>query len=688
MDYFQDNNPRSQRPQQGLSNPSSRLGDVYSRYQQCQDILAEKAIAELLQGPIPLGWVNNGDLVFGLRTTDAPKNILVLGSPGTGKSNACRVLIDSIIKNTDATIVYFDKKGSEKYLYNYLQQSLDKSQILFLSPEINLCENPFASPHSKIDYQQWFRITCNVLLPSLGIRFEAGNALIAAAFKAKNKLPEDDPCLYDIYKCLVELRPRKYDEHVKADYYSRGEFRLEMCMINLPRVFSYRRGMPFEEYRKKRFIHVDLSKTDDFTSKLIVESLTAKIVNYQLSEGRESDASWILIFDEAQHYYSSDKIQSFSGVSPLEDYIRMTRSTGIWQVLANQSYSSLSLGARTMAGCKILFKIDQTELRYIKEAMGLSEEEVKIVDNLNTGEALVKLDSRPGTPVFKLTVPEFRIRNDITIGCIFEPLHDKYDCKPIPEDERRKVINQILCEKDKPSESKQTMPDIKKQADLSDGRKITDFLVNIAEKPFLQFTERLSDLKFGESIAEADRIKKLLMDHDYVTEYKVKLKKGRGSKASYLELSNDGKRYLAESGYKSATKHEGKAGFLHSLIVHRLITPFYEAKYQVEVEGENKGFDCDLAVYDDEKKVIAVEVSFSTSNTDELTNIKRDIANGYEKVQIIVVAISKDNKAIVEDETKAQAKKLSFAEVFNTSLSGDIRAKIEVLTLKEFRDLT
>ena len=457
-----------------------------------------------------------------------------------------------------------------------------------------------------------------------------------------------------------------------------------MCILNLTRVFSYRRGMPFNEYRKKRFILVDLSRTDDFTAKIIVESMVAKVFHYQAAQNQEQDDSWFLFFDEAQHYYSNEKIQTFTGISPLEEYIRMTRASGIWQILANQSYSSLSHGARTMAGFKILFKIDPTELRYIKESMGLSDEVLSMVDTLNVGEAIVKLDSRPGIPLFKINVPEFKIRKDISLSYVFEPVHERYDCLPIPEEQRLKVINQILGEKEKPTA---TMTEVKQKADINDDRKHTDFLINIHEKPFMQFTERLTDLKYGDSIAESDRIKKMLIDYGYVTEYKVKLKKGRGSKASFLELSKEGKKYLEDKGFKIKHNIEGKSGFLHSLIVHRLVKPFYESKYQVKIEGNNKGNDADLAVYDREKKVVAVEVSYTTTSEDEIRNIQRDIKSLYEKVQIIVISTSNDNKTITEDEDKAQSKKQSFTNAFKETFDESTLARIEVLTLKEFRDL-
>lgn len=684
MGFFSDNNRSPRRYFQGPNESAIRAGEVMARYQQIQEIRQQRLIADNIQGQIPLGFVSNSELLFGLRPSDAPKNALVLGLPGTGKTNACRVLVDGFLKNTDATVVFFDKKGSEKCLYPYLLQVLDKSQILFLSPEKNLCDNPFCPPHQSINHQEWYRIICNVLLPSLGIRFEAGNALIAGAYKAKQYLPEGvNPCLFDIYPRLVELRPRRYDEHVKADYYSRGEFRLEMCLMNQQKGFSYRQGIPFDIYRKKRFIGIDLSRTDDFTSKLIVESFVAKVFHYQIAQGRDEDASWVLCFDEAQHYYSSEKIQTFTGISPLEEYIRMTRSTGIWQILANQSYSALSHGARTMVGSKILFKIDSTELKFLRDSMMLSEDEIQMADNLNIGEALVKLDSRPGTPVFKITVPEFRISNGPITENIFEPVHEKYDCQPIPEEERIRIINQILGEKEKPK----PMTEIKREVAMNDNKKIHEFLINISEKPFLQFTERLADLKFGESIAEADRIKKLLIDQDYVVEYKIKLKKGRGSKSSCLGIASAGKDYLIGNGYKPVRIIEGKSGFLHSLIVNKLIKPFYESQYQVEIEGKNKGFDCDLAVSDEDKKLIAVEVSFTTTSDGEIRNIVRNINAGYEKVQIIVVAISKEGKSIVEDETRAMAKKQIFQEAFSRDLEESIYSKVQVLTLKEFRDM-
>lgn len=659
-----------------------------NRFVSFKELTSTKGLADKLYGPIKAGYVNDSEVTFGLNLQDSPKNLLVLGSPGTGKTNICRVLIDGFLKNTTATIVYFDKKGTEKSLYNYLCQILGKEQFLFLSPEKNLCENPFSSPHPKILAQQWYRMICNVLLPALDIRFESGNALIAAVEKAKRDLGNgSDPCLFDTYPCLVALRPKRYDERIKADYYARAEFRIEMCLINLPNVFSYRKGLPFEEYRKMRFILIDLSQTDDFSSKMIVESLVAKIVNYQLAESNETDLSWVLFFDEAESYYAYNRINTFAGLSPLESYIRMTRSTGIWQVLANQSYSSLSLGARTMAGCKILFKVDPTELRHVQESMNLQKEELDIVNSLQTGQALVRLDSRPGLPVFKLSVPEFKVLHANNGDGIFEPITQRFNCEPIPEDQKRNVLNMIFGEQHKRKENETPTTEKNKQTQQSDNIKVIELLSNIAAIPFVMFSERLKELKFNGSIAEADRIKKLLIEKDYVIEYRIKLRKGRGSPASYLELSDQGKEFLSQNGNTKSRRYQGKSGFLHALIIYRLIKPFYDEKFETIIEGKNQGSDCDLCVYAPGGK-IAVEVSYTTSPDDELRNLSRNLSAGYDTVQIITVGTSTEGKTIVEDEETAHRKKEDLQEAIAKEFDGVTRQRIQVLTLKEFRDMT
>lgn len=681
--------PGVQRALNGLSQSRFIKPDAtINRFVSFKELTLTKGLAEKLDGPIKAGYVNDSDNTFGLNLQDSPKNLLVLGSPGTGKTNLCRVLIDGFLKHSNATIVYFDKKGTEKSLYNYLCQILGKEQFLFLSPEKNLCENPFSSPHPKIQAQQWYRMICNVLLPALDIRFESGNALIAAVEKAKRDLGNgSNPCLFDTYPCLVALRPKRYDERIKADYYARAEFRIEMCLINLPNVFSYRKGLPFEEYRKMRFILIDLSQTDDFSSKMIVESLVAKIVNYQLAESNETDLSWVLFFDEAESYYAYSRINTFAGLSPLESYIRMTRSTGIWQVLANQSYSSLSLGARTMAGCKILFKVDPSELRHVQESMNLQKEELDIVNSLQTGQALVRLDSRPGLPVFKLSVPEFRVLHNNNGDGIFEPITQRFNCEPIPGSEKKKILEMIFGELDKRKENEPATTEKENKAEQSDKIKMVELLSNIATSPFLMFTERLKELKFNGSIAEADRIKKLLIEKDYVVEYRVKLKKGRGSPASYLELSDQGKNHLEQNGIRNCRRYQGKSGFLHALIIHKLIKPFYERECKTVVEGETKGQDCDLCVYAPSRK-IAVEVSYTTSPGDELRNLSRNLNGGYDTVQIITVGTSTEGKTVVEDEEKAQHKKKDMQEAITKEFDEATRQRIQVLTLREFRNMT
>jgi hypothetical protein len=365
----------------------------------------------------------------------------------------------------------------------------------------------------------------------------------------------------------------------------------------------------------------------------------------------------------------------------------MTRSTGIWQFLANQSYSTLSFGAKTMAGCKIIFKVDGSELKHIAETFNLKKEELDIINSLQTREAIVRLDSRAGTPIFKLTVPEYRIQNESNGSEVFEPIAEKFNCEPIPVSEKKKVLEMIFGELDKRKENETATIEKENKAEQSDNIKVIELLSNIAANPFVMFSERLKELKFNGSIAEADRIKKLLIEKDYVIEYRIKLRKGRGSPASYLELSDQGKEFLGKSGIRNCRRYQGKSGFLHALIIYRLIKPFYEKDCKTAVEGETGGKDCDLCVYAPGGK-IAVEVSLTTTAEDELRNIKRNLNAGYDNVQIIVVGTSTDGKTVVEDEEKAQRKKGVLEEAIAKEFDEATRQRIQALTLKEFRDMT
>ncbi|MEW6686579.1 MAG: hypothetical protein AB1393_10300, partial [Candidatus Edwardsbacteria bacterium] len=346
-------------------------------------------------------------------------------------------------------------------------------------------------------------------------------------------------------------------------------------------------------------------------------------------------------------------------------------------------------GARAMAGAKIIFKTDPTEMRQISESMSLkfNEETINMIDSLQVGEAIVKLDSRPGTPIFKINVPEFKVNKDIDEEKIFELINQRFDCKPIPEEEKQRVLNMIFQELEKEKPKAKTMPEIKQEAETSDKRKILQLLNEIATNSFLTFTEHIDNLNFH-SVADADRIKKILLEKNFVNEYKIKLKKGRGSLGSYLELTEEGKNFLHENGFKPSNSYEGKSGFLHALIVHKLIKPFYEKSYEVLIEGKNKGYDCDLGIYRSDKAKCAVEVSVTTTPEDEIKNIKRDLNSGYENVQIIIVATSNKDNAIVEDEEKAMVKKQALREALIKEFDKTTQEKIQILTLKQFRDLT
>ena len=84
---------------------AKRVVDQFLRAQETTGVLGEEDIINLIHGEIRIGFVDSpeiappeSNLIFGIRPEDAPKNVLIFGLSGTGKTNVLLNVIADLIK--------------------------------------------------------------------------------------------------------------------------------------------------------------------------------------------------------------------------------------------------------------------------------------------------------------------------------------------------------------------------------------------------------------------------------------------------------------------------------------------------------------------------------------------------------------------------------------------------------------
>ena len=84
---------------------AKRVVEQFLRAQEIKGVLGEEDIINLIQGEIRIGYVDSpgivpsiSNLIFGIRPEDTPKNVLIFGLSGSGKTNILLNAIAEIVK--------------------------------------------------------------------------------------------------------------------------------------------------------------------------------------------------------------------------------------------------------------------------------------------------------------------------------------------------------------------------------------------------------------------------------------------------------------------------------------------------------------------------------------------------------------------------------------------------------------
>jgi hypothetical protein len=149
----------------------------------------------------------------------------------------------------------------------------------------------------------------------------------------------------------------------------------------------------------------------------------------------------------------------------------------------------------------------------------------------------------------------------------------------------------------------------------------TDYLIAIAEKPFIPVTEldRKSDL----SLYKGHQLREKLAAREYIQAHRIKTGK-KGNPLTILEITESGWQYL-EAIKAKVERYRGVGGFIHCYWQSK-IKEWYEQKYKAckaIIEDRSSGKAVDVGIHFRDKRT-AVEIMIKGEEK-EIKNIVEDL---------------------------------------------------------------
>nr|AGF92868.1 hypothetical protein FLSS-2_0029 [uncultured organism] len=254
--------------------------------------------------------------------------------------------------------------------------------------------------------------------------------------------------------------------------------------------------------------------------------------------------------------------------------------------------------------------------------MGLNEDQAEILEELDVGEAVMKVKGKWDEP-FLVKVDPVELSN-VSDREVRE--HSKNFLKEMEEYvvPREKKTSERKSKKEKSEE-------VTKQEHL--------LLENIARFPYLSISERKEKLGWGNS--RLSNMRKKLRSKGYIRKKRLKKPEGgRGSTLTILEATGKARKYLKEQGIK--TKYIGRGGAVHSYYMQWFLDNLKRKSVDVSYETDIGGISVDLFIVKRSGKTQAIEIEVSSSEN-TLNKLKK-LLEMVDRVLIV-----SDKKVLVDD---------------------------------------
>lgn len=355
-----------------------------------------------LEGEYHIGSVLYPDIPyaeFGLREHEFIKHILIVGMTGAGKTNLMFHLLRQLAQH-DKPFLIFDWKQN----YRALKQFPEFRNLRIIrvgSKKDNLIFNPLIPPE-RIHAKHWMTMLVDVMKHA----FFVAHGVEYFFRKGINHLYEQ----FGIYEGKQEY-PTFIDlEKLLQKEFVRGREMLWMSSAKrvlasltfsglLGETLNVRKQPNLDELLNQQIV-LEMDNLATIEKIFLVEALLLWIYHYRKNQPQRERFKHAIVIEEAHHILSGKKEFQLGEETIIETIIRMIREFGESIIVIDQEPSKLSNSIMANTNCKICFNLGHgKDIKSMAESMNLTIDEMRYIDRLKVGEAIVKLKYRFTEPV-------------------------------------------------------------------------------------------------------------------------------------------------------------------------------------------------------------------------------------------------------------------------------------------------
>lgn len=638
-----------------------------------------------LTGSIGLGRIiGAGHIRFKIPQASIPMHWFTSGSSGSGKTEFALYAADQILVNQICPVTIIDPKADE-----YLKLAHRHSDILILKWS-DLRFNPF-SPPPGVPKREWYQTTVGHLAQSFN--FWQGAESLILKYLVKLSVGGANPTPLTLLQSIQTGRHRfgQKDAMVKSTVVSR----LEMLLHLFAETITTDSDML--EFLHDKSTIISTSGLMAESESWFTEFLLLWKYMYRVFNPTERNLT-LHVYDECQHRLFSNekelKVQKL-GASLISKLVDESRALNIGICSLSQEPSTLIKAVINNSWLKVAFRLGSgSEIRIVKDALGLTEEQAECIHYLEPGEAIVRMAGiyMDAFPVKFDRFESFSVMSHAESESHQEQLRQELYQKCIPSNS---LVIQIpaLTNSDQwrslPSRPTITPPTIKRgdNKSLTASGESAQLKLGVQKtssespkkrsvdqvKPILQVWLNLDDpfLTQGElfekigitSGSKQAKIKKQLIQQNFIIDHKLQVSK------AFVSVWEPTERAYALVGIKKP-RFRSKGGYLHQFIAHRIKKWAELQGYEADIEFMlETGKALDLALRKPQELVF-VEIAVSPPLEKEISNLLKDLATDLVPDRIILAAIDGKMKRQLEHLIAAESRLDRFRDRIEIMLAG------------------
>lgn len=406
-----------------IGGPSVKAGFIVNESEQINKQYGEGLIDS---GDISIGILKNTNNTIGIKLKDLAKHMLVVGTPGSGKTTFSVSLLDRLWRDHKIPFLVIEPAKNE---YRALIQSIPDLQVF--TPGKNTISpfvfNPFVPPKNvnletyKATLKTAFAAAVSMSTP-LDKIFEESINNCYSDFRWLDTYTVDDRGqifnISDFIKCFQQT----FDE-IGYTGDTRNIGRAGVVRLNsLANLFDNYFSIPIKDILEKPTV-IELAAIENSDQKaLIIALLLLSILAYvnanYIGEGGLKN---VILLEEAHVLLDADTNAGQGEANPsaiaqglVKRMLAEIRSYGVGIIIADQSPRKVSTDVVALTDMKMLFRlVENTDKHIVGDSTNMSDVQIQRLSRLKPGEAFLFFN-RLEEPE-EVVTPNYRLENKIAI---------------------------------------------------------------------------------------------------------------------------------------------------------------------------------------------------------------------------------------------------------------------------------